>query len=101
MLLGYSSGGWMVNAVTALLEKEGGGPAAVVLLDTYTARRRWRPRTTGSPSGRSRTRTPTSPAATSRSWRATRSRRRSMCEPGWTPAGTTTPSRQPLLDNSL
>ncbi|MFH8987937.1 thioesterase domain-containing protein [Streptomyces sp. NPDC017940] len=37
VLLGYSSGGWMVNAVTALLEKEGSTPAATVLLDTYTA----------------------------------------------------------------
>ncbi|MFD5697152.1 thioesterase domain-containing protein [Streptomyces lasiicapitis] len=37
VLLGHSSGGWMVNAVTALLEKEGSGPAAVVLLDTCTA----------------------------------------------------------------
>ncbi len=37
VLLGYSSGGWLANAVGALLEREGSAPAAVVLLDTYTA----------------------------------------------------------------
>ncbi|MFI1766386.1 thioesterase domain-containing protein [Streptomyces sp. NPDC020800] len=37
VLLGYSSGGWMVNAVAALLERQGTAPAAVVLVDTYTA----------------------------------------------------------------
>ncbi|MFE6881615.1 SDR family NAD(P)-dependent oxidoreductase [Streptomyces sp. NPDC057702] len=37
VLLGYSSGGWMANAVAAHLEQEGAGPAAVILLDTYTA----------------------------------------------------------------
>jgi thioesterase domain-containing protein/short-subunit dehydrogenase/aryl carrier-like protein len=37
VLVGYSSGGWMVNAVAALLEQQGGAPAAVVLLDTYIA----------------------------------------------------------------
>ncbi|GGV10439.1 type I polyketide synthase [Streptomyces spectabilis] len=36
-LLGYSSGGWMANAVAALLERQGRAPAAVVLLDTYIA----------------------------------------------------------------
>ncbi|GHC78395.1 type I polyketide synthase [Streptomyces flavofungini] len=35
VLAGYSSGGWMVNAVTALLERQGHAPAAVVLVDTY------------------------------------------------------------------
>ncbi|MFI0255376.1 type I polyketide synthase [Streptomyces sp. NPDC017102] len=34
-LAGYSSGGWLANAVAAHLEREGHGPAAVVLLDTY------------------------------------------------------------------
>ncbi|MFI8933980.1 SDR family NAD(P)-dependent oxidoreductase [Streptomyces sp. NPDC053474] len=37
VLLGYSSGGWMANAVAALLERQGRAPAAVVLLDTYIA----------------------------------------------------------------
>ncbi|MBL1097955.1 type I polyketide synthase [Streptomyces coffeae] len=37
VLLGYSSGGWMANAVAALLERQGRAPAAVVLVDTYTA----------------------------------------------------------------
>ncbi|MFG3016110.1 type I polyketide synthase [Streptomyces cinerochromogenes] len=34
-LAGYSSGGWLANAVAAHLERQGHGPAAVVLLDTY------------------------------------------------------------------
>ncbi|GAA2525364.1 hypothetical protein GCM10010434_086700 [Winogradskya humida] len=37
VLLGYSSGGWMANAVAALLEREGPAPVGVALLDTYTA----------------------------------------------------------------
>ncbi|MFD7284619.1 type I polyketide synthase [Streptomyces sp. NPDC059863] len=37
VLLGYSSGGWLANAVAALLEQQGSAPAAVVLLDTHTA----------------------------------------------------------------
>ncbi|MEI5103841.1 SDR family NAD(P)-dependent oxidoreductase [Streptomyces sp. PmtG] len=37
VLLGYSSGGWMANAVATLLEERGDAPAAVVLVDTYTA----------------------------------------------------------------
>ncbi|MFC8132390.1 SDR family NAD(P)-dependent oxidoreductase, partial [Streptomyces sp. NPDC057302] len=37
VLVGYSSGGWLANAVAALLEKEGSTPVAVVLVDTYTA----------------------------------------------------------------
>ncbi|MEF9908111.1 type I polyketide synthase [Streptomyces sp. P9-A2] len=37
VLLGYSSGGWMANAVAAWLERQGNAPKAVVLLDTYTA----------------------------------------------------------------
>ncbi|MGW2227325.1 type I polyketide synthase [Streptomyces formicae] len=37
VLLGYSSGGWMANEVAARLEQQGAGPAAVVLVDTYTA----------------------------------------------------------------
>ncbi|RDG39789.1 SDR family NAD(P)-dependent oxidoreductase [Streptomyces corynorhini] len=34
-LAGYSSGGWLANAVAARLERLGHGPSAVVLLDTY------------------------------------------------------------------
>ncbi|MFG2139946.1 type I polyketide synthase [Streptomyces sp. NPDC048650] len=34
-LAGYSSGGWLANAVAAELERRGSGPSAVVLLDTY------------------------------------------------------------------
>ncbi|MGX1663320.1 SDR family NAD(P)-dependent oxidoreductase [Streptomyces sp. NPDC055366] len=37
VLVGYSSGGWLANAVAALLEQQGSAPAAVVLVDTYTA----------------------------------------------------------------
>ncbi|WP_452672803.1 SDR family NAD(P)-dependent oxidoreductase [Streptomyces alboflavus] len=37
VLAGYSSGGWMVNAVAALLERQGHAPVAAVLVDTYTA----------------------------------------------------------------
>ncbi|MEU5952063.1 type I polyketide synthase [Streptomyces sp. NPDC047525] len=37
VLVGYSSGGWLANAVAALLEQEGTSPVAVVLVDTYTA----------------------------------------------------------------
>ncbi|WP_407288177.1 type I polyketide synthase [Streptomyces sp. BP-8] len=34
-LAGYSSGGWLANAVAGCLERRGRGPSAVVLLDTY------------------------------------------------------------------
>ncbi|MFJ2774955.1 type I polyketide synthase, partial [Streptomyces sp. NPDC087300] len=37
VLVGYSSGGWLANAVAARLEAEGRAPVAVVLVDTYTA----------------------------------------------------------------
>ncbi|MFD0413491.1 alpha/beta fold hydrolase [Streptomyces sp. NPDC127108] len=37
VLAGYSSGGWMVNAVAALLERQGRAPVAAVLVDTYIA----------------------------------------------------------------
>ncbi|MEE1757451.1 type I polyketide synthase [Streptomyces sp. SP18CS02] len=35
VLVGYSSGGWLANAVARHLEQRGTGPSAVVLLDTY------------------------------------------------------------------
>ncbi|MBY8845365.1 type I polyketide synthase [Streptomyces sp. SP2-10] len=35
VLVGYSSGGWLANAVAGRLERQGRGPSAVVLLDTY------------------------------------------------------------------
>ncbi|RLV10042.1 polyketide synthase [Streptomyces griseocarneus] len=35
VLAGYSSGGWLANAVAGHLERRGRGPSAVVLLDTY------------------------------------------------------------------
>ncbi|GAA3873926.1 hypothetical protein GCM10022227_34450 [Streptomyces sedi] len=37
VLAGYSSGGWLTNAVAAELERRGCPPAGVVLLDPYTA----------------------------------------------------------------
>ncbi|MDT0265788.1 type I polyketide synthase [Streptomyces sp. DSM 44915] len=37
LLAGYSSGGWLTNAVAAELERQGCPPAGVLLLDPYTA----------------------------------------------------------------
>ncbi|MEU9470796.1 type I polyketide synthase [Streptomyces avermitilis] len=37
VLVGYSSGGWLANAVAGHLEATGHGPSGVVLLDTYFA----------------------------------------------------------------